>query len=67
MKKKIWDLYAPLYEKAMRENIKICRFMYDSYDSIPQAIRDRAALIRGGLDGAVRLGPADGRQARRKQ
>lgn len=41
MKKKIWDLYAPIYEKAMRADIKIYRFMYDR---IPQVIRDKEVL-----------------------
>lgn len=29
MKKKIWDLYAPVYEKAMRADYKYYKFMYD--------------------------------------
>ena len=41
MKKKIWDLYAPIYEKAMRADIRIYRFMYDR---IPQIIRDKDVL-----------------------
>ena len=28
MKKKIWDLYAPIYEKAMRADRKCYKFMY---------------------------------------
>lgn len=41
MKKKIWDLYAPIYEKAMRADIKIYRFMYDR---IPRIIRGMEVL-----------------------
>lgn len=41
MKKRIWDLYAPIYEKAMRADISIYRFMYGR---IPQVIRDREVL-----------------------
>lgn len=29
MKKKIWDLYAPIYEKAMHADRKVYTFMYD--------------------------------------
>ena len=28
MKKKLWDLYAPIYEKAMRADRKCYKFMY---------------------------------------
>ena len=41
MKKKIWDLYAPVYEKAMRADIRIYRFMYDR---IPEMIRGMEVL-----------------------
>ncbi len=41
MKKKTWDLYAPVYEKAMRADIKIYQFMYDR---IPEVIRGREVL-----------------------
>ena len=41
MKKKIWDLYAPIYEKAMRADIRIYRFMYDR---IPEMIRGMEVL-----------------------
>ena len=41
MKKKIWDLYAPIYEKAMRADIKIYRFMYER---VPQVIRGKEVL-----------------------
>ena len=41
MKKKTWDLYAPVYEKAMRADIKIHQFMYDR---IPEVIRGREVL-----------------------
>ena len=36
MKKRTWDLYAPIYEKAMWADQKIYRFMYDR---IPEMIR----------------------------
>ena len=41
MKKKTWDMYAPVYEKAMRADIKIYQFMYDR---IPEVIRGREVL-----------------------
>ena len=41
MKKKIWDLYAPIYEKAMRADIRIYQFMYDR---IPQIVKDKDVL-----------------------
>ena len=41
MKKKIWDLYAPVYEKAMRADAHIYEFMYRR---IPQVIRGKEVL-----------------------
>lgn len=41
MKKKIWDLYAPIYEIAMRSDQKIYQFMYDR---IPEIIRGKEVL-----------------------
>ena len=41
MKKKIWDLYAPIYEKAMRADYKYYKFMYDR---IPSKIRNKEVL-----------------------
>ena len=41
MKKKIWDLYAPIYEKAMRADKKLYQFMYDR---IPKKIKDKRVL-----------------------
>ena len=41
LKKKIWDLYAPVYEKAMRMDYKYYKFMYDR---IPTKIRDKEVL-----------------------
>ena len=41
MKKKTWDLYAPIYEKAMRADIRIYQFMYDR---IPQMVKDKEIL-----------------------
>lgn len=41
MKKKIWDLYAPIYEKAMRGDSKVYKFMYDR---IPKVIEGKDVL-----------------------
>ena len=41
MKKKIWDLYAPIYKKAMQADQKIYDFMYER---IPTKIRDMEVL-----------------------
>ena len=41
MKKKIWDLYAPIYKKAMQADQKIYDFMYER---IPAKIRDMEVL-----------------------
>ena len=49
MNKKIWDLYAPIYERAMRADRKVYAFMYER---IPTVIRDKEALeIATGLAG----------------
>ena len=41
MNKKIWDLYAPIYERAMRADRKVYQYMYDR---IPQIIVDKDVL-----------------------
>ena len=41
MKKKIWDLYAPIYKQAMKADQKIYNFMYER---IPQKIRGMEVL-----------------------
>ena len=41
MKKKTWDLYAPIYKRAMQADHKIYEFMYDR---IPQVIKDMEVL-----------------------
>ena len=41
MKKKLWDLYAPVYERAMRSDRKVYQFMYDR---IPDIIRGKEVL-----------------------
>ncbi|MCD8003271.1 MAG: class I SAM-dependent methyltransferase [Clostridia bacterium] len=41
MNKKIWDLYAPIYEKAMRADRKVYKFMYEQ---IPKAIEGKDVL-----------------------
>lgn len=41
MKKKIWDLYAPIYERAMRADRKVYTFMYER---IPNVVRGKEVL-----------------------
>ena len=41
MKKRIWDLYAPIYERAMRADRKVYAFMYER---IPTVIRGKEVL-----------------------
>ena len=41
MRKKTWDLYAPIYKRAMRADHKIYEFMYDR---IPELVRDKEVL-----------------------
>ena len=41
MTKKMWDLYAPIYERAMRSDRRIYQFMYDR---IPEVIRNKDVL-----------------------
>lgn len=41
MKKKIWDLYAPIYEKAMRSDHKAYKLMYER---IPVVIKGKDVL-----------------------
>lgn len=41
MNKKIWDLYAPIYEKAMRSDSKTYKLMYDR---IPHMIQGKDVL-----------------------
>lgn len=41
MNKKIWDLYAPIYEKAMRSDRKMYQVMYNR---IPKVIKDKDVL-----------------------
>ena len=41
MKKKTWDLYAPIYKKAMKADRKIYDFMYER---IPEKIRNMEVL-----------------------
>ncbi len=41
MNKKMWDLYAPVYEKAMRMDLKYYRYMYDR---IPSQIGGKEVL-----------------------
>ena len=38
MKKKIWDLYAPVYKRAMKSDQQIYDFMYSR---IPERIQDK--------------------------
>ena len=41
MTKKTWDLYAPIYERAMRSDENTYQFMYDR---IPDVIRNKDVL-----------------------
>ena len=41
MKKKTWDLYAPIYKRAMKADHQIYDFMYER---IPEMIRDKEVL-----------------------
>ena len=41
MKKKTWDLYAPIYKRAMKADQKIYEYMYTR---IPEVIRDKEVL-----------------------
>jgi ubiquinone/menaquinone biosynthesis C-methylase UbiE len=41
VKKRIWDLYAPIYKRAMKADQRIYGFMYER---IPEMIRDREVL-----------------------
>ena len=41
MTKKLWDLYAPIYERAMRSDRKIYQFMYDR---ISDMVKDKEVL-----------------------
>ena len=41
MKKKLWDFYAPIYERAMRSDRKVYQFRYDR---IPDIIRRKEVL-----------------------
>jgi len=41
MTKKIWDLYAPIYKRAMKADQKIYDFMYDR---IPEMVKDKEVL-----------------------
>ena len=41
MNKKLWDLYAPVYERAMRSDRKAYQFLYDR---IPDVIRGKEVL-----------------------
>ena len=51
MKKKIWDLYAPIYKQAMKADQKIYNFMYKR---IPKRILDKEVrkpdLVRNPAD-----------------
>lgn len=51
MNKRVWDLYAPIYEKAMRMDQKYYRYMYDR---IPVLIQDK--VVFGDCYGARLIG-----------
>ena len=60
MKKRIWDLYAPIYKRAMKADQQIYDFMYDR---IPEMVRDREVLEIATGPGllAKHVAPAAGR------
>lgn len=41
MNKKTWDLYAPIYQRAMKADQKIYDFMYER---IPEAVKGKEVL-----------------------
>ena len=41
MNKKTWDLYAPIYKRAMKADQKIYDFMYER---IPEMVKDKDIL-----------------------
>ena len=41
MNKKIWDLYAPIYKRAMKADQKIYDYMYER---IPEMVKDKEVL-----------------------
>lgn len=41
MKKKTWDLYAPIYKRAMKADRRVYDYMYER---IPEVIRDKEVL-----------------------
>lgn len=41
MKKRTWDLYAPIYKRAMKADQKVYDYMYER---IPEVIRDKEVL-----------------------
>ena len=41
MKKKTWDLYAPIYKRAMKADQKVYDYMYAR---IPEVLRDKEVL-----------------------
>lgn len=41
MNKRIWDIYAPIYEKAMRADRRLYEYMYEQ---IPKVIEDKDVL-----------------------
>ena len=47
MNKKIWDLYAPIYNRAMKVDQKIYDFMYQR---IPEMVKDNASTILLSID-----------------
>ena len=52
MNKKIWDLYAPVYKRAMKADRKVYEFMYDR---IPDVIRGKETLLSRVWSGILRI------------
>ena len=59
MKKKTWDLYAPIYERAMRADRKVYAFMYERIAGLDRVLPKRrllrgfGALTLGGIGGMI--------------
>ena len=59
MKKKTWDLYAPIYERAMRADRKVYAFMYERIAGLDRVLPKRrllrgfGALTMGGIGGMI--------------
>lgn len=64
MNQKIWDLYAPVYEKAMRLDRRYYQYMYDR---IPAQISGKEVLEIATGPGRDQPRPTNGRAAHRPE